>query len=779
MISRTAKVILSLALAVSILSISNVAYAADARNFNPGRIIDDAVFTNSDSMSVDAIQRFLNSKVTCDTWGTKRSELGGGTRAQWMSAHGYSAPFRCINDYMENPATGENNYGRTDAPQGSVSAAQLIYNYSKQFNINPQTLIVTLQKENGLITDEWPTLKQYREAMGFGCPDNVAPGAPACDPSYGSFSAQLYQAARHFRGYIDKPAGWYVTFNTGANTILWNPNSSCGSSSVNIENRATVALYTYTPYRPNQAALNAQYGTGDGCSAYGNRNFYMYFTDWFGSTTLNSNLLRTVDNATVYVVGDGYKYPISSMDIFGALSSALGGVGFVSQSYLDSYQTGQVANRLIRSPDGSIYFYDSAIKLPFTSCTLVADYGFPCGGAMQLTQPQIDKFVNGPLVTRGMNTTDGHTYYIESGVKREIFDEQSLLDEGRTTGFNVLSSQAFNYLPYGAPVVRGQVIVRARESGERFLYDKGSLKTVANSDIARQALSNISQRDLDSASVDKMTKSGERVGDLIKDDSNNVYLLTTEGKKTLSGYQADTAKAITLSTSLVSSIPGNGNTSTPALIKSLDNGTVYVLINGQKRPLVAMEDLKSITGQDSPYIAWADNDYVNSIPTGNIIIGAGRLVKTPSNATVYMTDGYDKLVPMSTFDPASDMGLQLGIRTISDDILSKYSLDNTVLSSYVSCGGISYITIGGSLYPTTLSGKTPRTLQVQTCNVLTKKPTLPGFLIAPYGTIYQLKNGTIYPITSWAKYVSLSTSGGTTVNATYSTLSLFPVGSAL
>ncbi len=26
------------------------------------------------------------------------------------------------------------------------------------------------------------------------------------------------------------------------------------------------------------------YGTGDGCSAYGNRNFWRYYTDWFGST---------------------------------------------------------------------------------------------------------------------------------------------------------------------------------------------------------------------------------------------------------------------------------------------------------------------------------------------------------------------------------------------------------------------------------------------------------------------------------------------------------------
>lgn len=235
-------------------------------------------------MSVGSIQAFLNSKVpNCDTWGSKQSELGGGTRAQWLSSHGYSLPVTCLKDFYENPANGQTNYGQSSVPAGGISAAQIIYNYSQQFGINPQVILVTLQKEMGLVTDEWPTLKQYREAMGFGCPDNVAPGAPACDPSFGSFAAQVYQAARHFRGYIDRPAGWWIPFNTGVHSIAYNPEAHCGNSSVNIENRATAALYSYTPYQPNQAALDAGWGTAH-CGAYGNRNFYLYFTSWFGST---------------------------------------------------------------------------------------------------------------------------------------------------------------------------------------------------------------------------------------------------------------------------------------------------------------------------------------------------------------------------------------------------------------------------------------------------------------------------------------------------------------
>jgi len=53
---------------------------------------------------------------------------------------------------------------------------------------------------------------------------------------------------------------------------------------VNVQNYATAALYNYTPYQPNAAALGNLYGTGDGCSSYGNRNFWVYYNDWFGPT---------------------------------------------------------------------------------------------------------------------------------------------------------------------------------------------------------------------------------------------------------------------------------------------------------------------------------------------------------------------------------------------------------------------------------------------------------------------------------------------------------------
>lgn len=239
---------------------SHQASAADARAYQAGRIIDDGIFTNGNAMSVEQIQDFLNSKnPNCQS--------------------GYT----CLKNYHQNPANGADNYGNAPIPAGAISAAAIIKTYSMQFSINPQVILATLQKEMGLVTHTGPGLWRFRSAMGYGCPDNRAPGAPACNPSFGSFSAQIYEGARHFRGYFDAPPGWWVTYTTGNNTIPFNPNSSCGSSVVNIQNRATVALYTYTPYQPNQSAINAGYGMGDGCGSYGNRNFFLFFSDWFGS----------------------------------------------------------------------------------------------------------------------------------------------------------------------------------------------------------------------------------------------------------------------------------------------------------------------------------------------------------------------------------------------------------------------------------------------------------------------------------------------------------------
>src|SRR5690606_8384340 len=132
---------------------------------------------------------------------------------------------------------------------------------------------------------------------------------------------QVYAAARQFKAY--KAAPMAFNFRAGrTSNIQYKPYTNCGTQSVYIQNAATAALYNYTPYVPNRAALSNLYSTGDECSSYGNRNFWVFYNDWFGSPTGNdSALVRTPTDPTVFLVTDSMKYPISTTPLFQSLSA--------------------------------------------------------------------------------------------------------------------------------------------------------------------------------------------------------------------------------------------------------------------------------------------------------------------------------------------------------------------------------------------------------------------------------------------------------------------------
>ncbi len=319
------------------LVIGPPAHAATTAGFKAGNIIDDIVFTNSNTMSVTQIQAFLNSKVsTCDTNGTQpASEFGRSdlTHAQYAALQGWQAPpYTCLRNLNEN----------------NVSSAQIIYNVSQQYKINPQVLIVLLQKESSLVTDTWPLNSQYKAATGYGCPDSGTNYSANCDAQYFGFTNQITWSAKMFRAIMNASPTWYTPYIVGNNYIQYRPDPSCGGSVVNIVNRATQALYNYTPYQPNTAALNAGYGSAEPCGAYGNRNFYLYFSDWFGSTI--GAYYAGVDYSPTY---DTSYYLANNPDV----QQATGGDAYGAFNHFVNY--GMKEGRL-SSPNFSIIAYKNA-----------------------------------------------------------------------------------------------------------------------------------------------------------------------------------------------------------------------------------------------------------------------------------------------------------------------------------------------------------------------------------------------------------------------------------
>jgi len=261
------------------------ALQAVGADFNPGNIVSDANFFNGAAMNGAQVQAFLSAQVSvCDY-----------TRAQMP----------CLKDYTQATPTMAGTL-RCAPYQGAASerASDIIAKVGMACGISQKALLVLLQKEQSLVTDSWPYTSQYQHATGYGCPDT----AP-CDPAYNGFFYQVYWAAYAFQAYRANNGGNY---HPGWNTIYWHPNAACGTSQVYIENLATAGLYTYTPYRPNAAALGNLYGVGDACSSYGNRNFWRLWSDWFGSPTdAASNVTGTYEVAQVAVGADSATLLVS------------------------------------------------------------------------------------------------------------------------------------------------------------------------------------------------------------------------------------------------------------------------------------------------------------------------------------------------------------------------------------------------------------------------------------------------------------------------------------
>ncbi|WP_295840784.1 hypothetical protein [uncultured Microbacterium sp.] len=255
-------VVLAIAPVVSLTAAWNTEVrrqSIDLHDFDPGTLISDAEFYDGDAMTADEIQSFLDDQV-----GACRDDSCLARLRTELPARGP----------IVSDATGATVCEGYDG--GELSAAEIIDRIQRACGISAKVLLVTLQKEQSLIsgrTARAPSPEQLGAAMGARCPDD----AP-CDPGRSGFALQVAQGATDLKSYS---ASDFMR-QPGRHYLAYSPDPSCGGSDVTITNEATAALYNYTPYQPNPAAIAARWGTGDACSAYGNRNFALYWALWFG-----------------------------------------------------------------------------------------------------------------------------------------------------------------------------------------------------------------------------------------------------------------------------------------------------------------------------------------------------------------------------------------------------------------------------------------------------------------------------------------------------------------
>ncbi|NUU04773.1 hypothetical protein [Leifsonia sp. C5G2] len=730
------------------LSAPSPAAAADARLFDAGNIISDGLFFDGGAMTANDVQSFLNGKVpTCRS--------------------GYT----CLKSYTQATQSRAAVSGRCDAytSSGVETAAAIIAKVGQACGISQKAILVLLEKEQSLVTDTWPEANQYKSATGYGCPDTAA-----CDSQYYGFFNQVYSAALQFKRYAATPTNWNHVAGR-VNQIRFSRDATCGTGAVFIQNQATAGLYNYTPYQPDAAALANLYGKGGACSEYGNRNFWRIFTDWFGSTTAASSLARTLDNPTVYVLSGSVKYPIGSYDLLTALSP-LGAVGYVSQNYLDGYSTGPAAGRILRGNNGTIYFFDSALKLPFSSCTLVADYGGSCTstGYMQLTDSQLAQFWTGPLMTSVLGTTSGARYLVTAGTKREILDDASQQAAGIPLARNVLSDSAVSAFPLGAPVVNDQSFAQQRGSSTISFVSGGKTYPVAPTALGQSGVGARVTGTLSADSLARIPASGASFTGLVTvPGSGSVSVLGSGGRFVWAGGAGIGGVAATpVTQGLLNSFATKGTINVGSFVKG-DGGTVYIVGPTDLKPISSWDSLLALIPRGTdPTILTMSTAALTALPAGRIALTSGTLVRSPENATVYLVNGLTNKIAFSSFDITSSIGVE-GYSVVSQAVLDGYPLAGTLLGYGVTCGSADYVGASGTLRAVDATTKplypvafTP--LDAYTCARLTVGAPATKFIRTPDGSIYLLEAGTKRPIGSMARFAELGGSiGWTSISAAF------------
>jgi LysM repeat protein len=384
--SRLTKVVVAVlvalltSLGLTAITPVTTASALDGKNFDPGLIISDSVFFDFGTMTAADIQRFLDSQVpVCGS---------------------SSTGMPCLKNYKTDTPEKIAEVGKCAyiPAQKNVTAAQMIFNISKACGINPRVLLVTLQKEQGLVQARIPSPYMYRAAMGYGCPDSD-PGI--CGKVWIGLFNQLYKAAGQFQWYGD-PNGSFTYLRPGRQvSISYHPDAAraCGKQTFTLKSQATANLYYYTPFVPNKASLGNLRGTGDRCSSYGNRNFWRFYWDWFGSPIGGGFLLKSA-TSDPYFISNDVKYPLSDPDLVKELAP-LGPLGEISKDYLDSFKTGIPLTRIIKTaPVNNVsqyFFISDGKKYLISNCEQATNLGLDCQAAVTLTQVQLDALPTGPF----------------------------------------------------------------------------------------------------------------------------------------------------------------------------------------------------------------------------------------------------------------------------------------------------------------------------------------------------------------------------------------------
>ncbi|WP_306232645.1 hypothetical protein [Agrococcus beijingensis] len=736
------------------------ASAAVAADFDPGYIVSDAQFYDGDAMTAAQVQSFIDARNA-----------------------GCLAGYTCLDTYAQaTPAMAADAYCDAMTGRANESAASIIARVGAACDISQRFLVVLLEKEQSLVTHRSPSASRYLKATGFGCPDT----AP-CDSSVGGFFYQIYYGARQFNRYAAHPGNYNHRAGV-VNQVLFNPNAACGSSPVLIRNNATAGLYNYTPYQPNAAALANLYGTGDGCSAYGNRNTWRIWTDWFGDPTEGKQadvapaLARDTTDGRIYLLGGGRKHHVPNTSVL-LQFSALGAAAARSSAELAAIPTGPAVGRVVISEEGSVYLVERSRLHHFQSCAQMVSWGIACDSIPQLDAAHRALMVDMGALNSLVRTETGANWLVQYGTRRQVANTALLPQWGFSATPSEVGAAAIGMYAIGQPVVADGDLVRSADASQtRAIGTEGRVYTAS---AAQQGLGFVQRAvPFEAESLRLIPATAGSIPSRFR-DSAGAWVVADGGALRVDAAQWGGEGYFTpVNDDLRRSLPAAGTATAPAFARTAGSDAVYFMASGLATLTTPRTFEWYATTFNVPRTVWVlASDAIEPIPQPTSYAD-GTLIRSPQGG-IYLMDGGNAL-HVTDMRFVVDLGLPLNVIGVSSGIMAGLQSQTGFLdSNIIRMGDRSYVAVRGNLHPfasedVRRAWSAPE-VTLRSAGSLVPISPMPAtaFINDTAGNVFVMQDGKRRPVTSIAALVEIGGATAPRLTMNEAMLAHIPLGAPI
>ncbi len=413
-----------------------LAWPVSAGYFNPDNIISDEEMRLCDAMDYEQIRDFLSDK---------------GTLAQRADV---------------DPVDGKKK-----------DVARLIYDAAQRYRINPQYILVLMEKEMSLVTMDNPGADRLNWATGYSLCDGCSRRAPR-SLKYKGLAKQ-----------IDAGAGWMDWYMTNAKSLknMRVPGNPYDISKITVtpQNLATAGLYNYTPH------------------LHGNRLFWSIWNRWFGDDDFGMNLpdgtlIRNEKNGAVALMQGGKFRPIANASV---LATRFRGRNIVDLnqydfSLLEKTKPGRPVKftdlSLVRTVEGSVYLLTGDKSRKIASQEVFAKIGFNPEEVETISAADLADYDEGePIIDNEANPSGelllddatGGVFWAEAGIKYPVIDQTVLKTAFAGVRPRATSAEELSPLEEGAPVkLPDGTLVKASDDPKVFVISGGKKLPIDSED---------------------------------------------------------------------------------------------------------------------------------------------------------------------------------------------------------------------------------------------------------------------------------------------------------